>query len=171
MKKSAILAFALMLALSLAAYAGKDNDTSSGSSGTTPPSSNSATSTPTESSVPGNKSTTAPQGNNKAWPDNNFTKQIPNPAWDSLYRTSEIPNMMFTAKYRTVSKEQATQYSEKLKSAGFDSDIKESDNENDGHTIYKFSAKNKDGFVAGITLIITSGAIGELLLTVQKRNK
>jgi hypothetical protein len=170
MKKAFILVLALVLALSLAACGGNENTPSGGNSTTPPTSSSGGTSAPTESTAPGNSSTTAPQGNGEKWPDNDWTKQIPNPAWDSLYKTAEVPDMMFSANYRTVSKEQVSAYVATLKESGYTLNISESDVADANNvSIVKFGGSNEAGYRVAITLNLKSGeTTGELLLTVQK---
>jgi predicted small lipoprotein YifL len=168
MKKIFVLSLVAIMAFSLLTACGKNGDTNtpSGNSGTTPSASpDNVTSEPTESNASGNSSTTAMPRGSEEWPDNDFTKQIQNPAWDSLYKTSVIADMMFSANYKDISAEQAKEYAEELKDAGFDTDI--SVNESD--VVYSFGAQNGDGYSVGITLTMKKGeTAGELLLVVQK---
>jgi hypothetical protein len=133
MKKLLTLALALTLTLSLAACGGTSNSGNGGS--TTTPLANSGDTTPATSSTAGNNTATA-------WPDNEYTQQVPKP--DGTVINSSVENLSVGTTTLTSfiaqmswSKDEAKAYGAALKSAGFTERSLEDDSEN-----YMYAASN-----------------------------
>jgi hypothetical protein len=153
MKKLVLLAFALVLALSLVACGGNGNDdplnrpndtsSSGGNNSTNPPASNGGDTTPS-----GNNGGDSNQGggfNNtydNDWPENEYTKLVPRPDFEVEYCDDEVNGI--SAKYINTTMESVKAYASQLKAAGFTVDPQES--EYDGQYVYG-AGKGKAYFV------------------------
>ncbi len=78
------------------------------------------------------------------WPDNEFTKQVPIP--DFEISMSSDDGSSFTAIFGAITKEQLTNYVEKIKAAGFTEDAEIQDEPVEGMDIYMYTAGNAEGY-------------------------
>jgi len=84
------------------------------------------------------------------WPDNELTKLVPKPGF-SVSNVSEEDGE-FAAVFSGVTKEQMRAYAEKLKEAGFNTDVEVTDQNYAGIDVYAFSASNADGVTVSLSL-------------------
>ena len=90
------------------------------------------------------------------WPDNEYTRQVPKPDFKIL---ASLPgDDDFSVTFTGVTAEQAREYAEKLKSAGFDRDVELTDREVMGIAIYSFEAESESGY--SVKLSCSAGVTG-----------
>ena len=87
------------------------------------------------------------------WPDNEFTKQLPKPDFENIMVVTDEESMTVVAMNSTV--EEAREYAEKLKKAGFTESLDENERKVEGAVVYSFTASNGKGYE--ISMIHTSG--------------
>ena len=124
----------------------------------------------TENSTPSsglNDTQTEGSGNMKnsnqfggAWPDNEFTRQVPDPGFEVHSVTVTANSCSIT--FRSTTAEQLKEYTGKVQDAGFTAELTR-ETEMRGMSRYLFTAKN----TAGYEIIVTKSA-GYSILTINK---
>jgi len=85
------------------------------------------------------------------WPDDEFTQQVPKIDYP-LFSAYTRPENGFSAIVKDLTMDQAKEYTEKVKKAGFTADAVVEDTE----FAFKYSARNKKGYLVEIKFYISS---------------